>query len=66
MNQRPHHVALALAGGSGAARRRRTAHRLLLRTEVGWENTALLGFFRREGFVMAQRVCLDMNLAATR
>lgn len=38
----------------------------VLRTEVGWENTELLGFFRREGFVMAQRVCLDMNLAATR
>ena len=38
----------------------------VLRTEVGWENTELLGFFRREGFVMAQRVCLDMTLAATR
>ncbi len=38
----------------------------VLRTEVGWENTDLLGFFRREGFVMAQRVCLDMNLAETR
>jgi ribosomal protein S18 acetylase RimI-like enzyme len=38
----------------------------VLRTEVGWENTELLGFFRREGFVMAQRVCLDMNLAAAR
>ena len=38
----------------------------VLRTEVGWENTALLGFFHREGFVMAQRVCLDMNLAETR
>jgi len=38
----------------------------VLRTEVGWENTELLGFFRREGFVMAQRVCLDMNLAQAR
>lgn len=38
----------------------------VLRTEVGWENTELLGFFRREGFVMAQRVCLDMNLAEAR
>lgn len=38
----------------------------VLRTEVGWENTELLGFFRREGFVMAQRVCLDMTLAVTR
>lgn len=38
----------------------------VLRTEVGWENTELLGFFRREGFVMAQRVCLDLPLAASR
>ena len=38
----------------------------VLRTEVGWDNTDLLGLFRREGFVMAQRVCLDLDLAATR
>lgn len=38
----------------------------VLRTEVGWENTELLGFFRREGFVMAQRVCLDLSLTARR
>ncbi len=38
----------------------------VLRTEVGWENTELLGFFRREGFVMAQRVCLDLEVAAGR
>lgn len=38
----------------------------VLRTEVGWENTALLGFFRREGFVMAQRVCLDLEVAPIR
>ena len=37
-----------------------------LRTEVGWDNTDLLGFFRREGFVMAQRVCLDLDLEASR
>jgi len=37
-----------------------------LRTEVGWDNTDLLGFFRREGFVMAQRVCLDLDLEAAR
>lgn len=37
-----------------------------LRTEVGWDNTDLLGFFRREGFVMAQRVCLDLDLDASR
>lgn len=38
----------------------------VLRTEVGWESTELLGFFRREGFVMAQRVCLDLSLTARR
>lgn len=38
----------------------------VLRTEVSWENTELLGFFRREGFVMAQRVCLDLTLTASR
>lgn len=38
----------------------------VLKTEVGWQNTELLGFFRREGFVMAQRVCLDLSLAARR
>jgi ribosomal protein S18 acetylase RimI-like enzyme len=37
-----------------------------LRTEVGWDNTDLLGFFRREGFVIAQRVCLDLDLEAAR
>ena len=38
----------------------------VLRTEVGWDNTDLLGFFRREGFVIAQRVCLDLDLEAAR
>ena len=38
----------------------------VLRTEVGWDNTDLLGFFRREGFVMAQRLCLDLDLEASR
>jgi ribosomal protein S18 acetylase RimI-like enzyme len=37
-----------------------------LRTEVGWDNTDLLGYFRREGFIMAQRVCLDLDLAVAR
>ena len=36
----------------------------VLQTEVGWDNTDLMGFFRREGFVMAQRVCLDLDLRA--
>jgi ribosomal protein S18 acetylase RimI-like enzyme len=38
----------------------------VLRTEVGWDNTELLGFFRRERFVMAQRLCLDLDLEAVR
>ena len=33
-----------------------------LRTEAGWESHDLLAFFRREGFVMAQRLCLDLDL----
>lgn len=37
-----------------------------LRTEVGWESTDLLGYFRHEGFVMAQRLCLDLDLHAAR
>ena len=35
-----------------------------LRTEAGWDSHDLLAFFHREGFVMAQRLCLDLDLAA--
>ena len=38
----------------------------VLRTEVSWDDTDLLGFFRRERFVMAQRLCLDLDLEASR
>jgi GNAT superfamily N-acetyltransferase len=34
----------------------------LLQTEVSWNDQDLLGFFRHEGFVMAQRLCLDLDL----
>jgi GNAT superfamily N-acetyltransferase len=37
-----------------------------LRTEVGWDSHELLAFFRHEGFVIAQRVCLDLDLQAAR
>ena len=37
-----------------------------LQTEVPWDNPDLLAFFQREQFVMAQRVCLDLDLARTR
>jgi ribosomal protein S18 acetylase RimI-like enzyme len=37
-----------------------------LQTEVQWENTDLLSFFRHEGFTLAQRVCLDLDLERTR
>ncbi|MCC7181105.1 MAG: GNAT family N-acetyltransferase [Acidobacteria bacterium] len=36
-----------------------------LRTEAGWDSHDLLAFFRHEGFVMAQRLCLDLDLKAT-
>lgn len=34
----------------------------VLRTEVGWDDTDLIGFFRHEGFELAQRLCLDLDL----
>lgn len=37
-----------------------------LRTEVGWDTNDLMAFFRHEGFVMAQRLCLDLDLQAAR
>ena len=37
-----------------------------LRTEVGWDSHDLMAFFRHEGFVMAQRLCLDLDLQAAR
>jgi ribosomal protein S18 acetylase RimI-like enzyme len=33
-----------------------------LQTEVGWDSQELLHFFQREGFVPAQRFCLDLDL----
>jgi len=37
-----------------------------LQTEVSWHDQALLGFLRHEGFHLAQRLCLDMDLEETR
>lgn len=37
-----------------------------LRTEVSWDNPALMAFFNRERFVPAPRFCLDLDLEATR
>lgn len=37
-----------------------------LRTEVGWDELALIGFFQREGFRPAPRLCLELDLAARR
>ena len=37
-----------------------------LQTEVQWDNPDLIGFFQREGFVIAQRICLDLNLKDAR
>ena len=37
-----------------------------LQTEVRWDSPDLLAFFEREGFMLAQRVCLDLDLERTR
>ncbi len=37
-----------------------------LQTEVAWDNTELIAFFQREGFRPAPRLCLDLDLEATR
>lgn len=34
-----------------------------LRTEVDWRERELLGFFQREGFLPAARLCLDLDLS---
>jgi len=33
----------------------------IVRTEVDWDDFDLLGFFKREGFVPAKRVCLEVK-----
>jgi ribosomal protein S18 acetylase RimI-like enzyme len=37
-----------------------------LQTEVQWDNPELIAFFQREGFTVAQRLCLDLDLGHTR
>ena len=37
-----------------------------LQTEVGWDNLVLISFFQREGFTLAPRLCLDLDLERTR
>lgn len=37
-----------------------------LQTEVAWKDTDLVAFFQREGFVPAQRLCVDLDLEARR
>lgn len=37
-----------------------------LRTEVGWDDLTLIGFFQREGFRPAPRLCLDLDLTLPR
>jgi len=37
-----------------------------LQTEVRWSNPELITFFQHEGFRMASRLCLDLDLASTR
>lgn len=38
----------------------------ILQTEVRWSNPELITFFQHEGFTLAPRLCLDLNLATTR
>ena len=37
-----------------------------LQTEVQWTDQSLLSFFQHEGFTIAPRLCLDLDLARTR
>lgn len=37
-----------------------------LQTEVAWDNIDLIAFFHHEGFRPAERLCLDLDLAAAR
>ena len=39
---------------------------LRLQTEVPWDNIDLIAFFHHEGFHPAERLCLDLDLAAAR
>ena len=38
----------------------------VLQTEVGWDNADLVAFFQRQGFQLAARLCLDLDLDRTR
>lgn len=37
-----------------------------LQTEAPWDNPDLVTFFQHEGFMLAPRFCLDLDLARTR
>ncbi len=37
-----------------------------LRTEVGWDDLTLIGFFQHEGFRPGARLCLDLDLTGPR
>ena len=37
-----------------------------LQTEVSWDNPALMTFLQHEGFTLAPRLCLDLDLERTR
>ena len=38
----------------------------VLQTEVGWDAAELVTFFQRQGFQLAPRLCLDLDLERTR
>lgn len=61
------HPAFAHLGTGSALLRQlranlRALHVATLRTEVDWDNQALLRFFHRAGFGPAPRLCLDLDL----
>ena len=37
-----------------------------MQTEVAWDSRELIDFFHREGFLLAPRLCLDLDLEKTR
>ena len=36
-----------------------------LQTEMAWQSPELIAFFHHEGFQLAPRLCLDLDLAGT-
>ena len=65
-------VRMELASSFGGSFESNTPGNLLalgirtLQTEVAWQSPELIAFFHHEGFALAPRLCLDLDLARTR